>query len=200
MSIKIKKGSYSTIIDSSTLSANHTITFPDTSGTVIVSSGTGGNLIDMFYPVGTIYMTADANFNPNTSWGGTWTKIENRFLYGSGTKGIGTTGGAETVTLNVNQIPSHTHDRGTYDMSGTIGYTRTFSVRGSLAENPTGVFYANSVNGSSTMGANEGTTYQYRFGMQGSRNWWGVSGANGGNGSHENMPPYLVVAIWKRTA
>ena len=38
MSITINKGSYSTNIDSSTLSANQTITFPDTSGTIIVSS------------------------------------------------------------------------------------------------------------------------------------------------------------------
>ena len=32
-------------------------------------------MLDFFYPVGTCYETKDSNFNPNTSWGGTWTKI-----------------------------------------------------------------------------------------------------------------------------
>lgn len=34
----------------------------------------GKMLVDIFYPVGTYYETSDANFNPNTAWGGTWGK------------------------------------------------------------------------------------------------------------------------------
>lgn len=33
-------------------------------------------LLDLFYPVGSYYVTSDANFNPNESWGGTW-KLDN---------------------------------------------------------------------------------------------------------------------------
>lgn len=29
-------------------------------------------LLDLFYPVGSYYVTSDASFNPNESWGGTW--------------------------------------------------------------------------------------------------------------------------------
>lgn len=29
-------------------------------------------LLDLFYPVGSYYVTSDADFNPNESWGGTW--------------------------------------------------------------------------------------------------------------------------------
>ena len=29
-------------------------------------------LLNLFYPVGSYYETSDAEFNPNTSWGGTW--------------------------------------------------------------------------------------------------------------------------------
>ena len=32
-------------------------------------------LVDMFYPVGSYYETSNANFNPNTAWGGTWSRI-----------------------------------------------------------------------------------------------------------------------------
>ena len=28
--------------------------------------------LEKFYPVGSIYLSIDANFNPNTAWGGTW--------------------------------------------------------------------------------------------------------------------------------
>lgn len=80
------------------------------------------NLLNFFYPVGTIYETTDANFNPNTTWGGTWQKIEGRMLIGtSSSYAIGGTGGAASVqyqpagtvnptTLTTAQIPSHTHN------------------------------------------------------------------------------------------
>ena len=32
------------------------------------------NPLNRFYPVGSYYETSDANFNPNTAWGGTWNK------------------------------------------------------------------------------------------------------------------------------
>lgn len=32
----------------------------------------GGNILDIFYPVGSYYETSDTTFNPNTAWGGTW--------------------------------------------------------------------------------------------------------------------------------
>ena len=35
--------------------------------------------------------------------------LRNKFILGMGNRGIGTTGGAETVTLNVNQMPQHNH-------------------------------------------------------------------------------------------
>ena len=31
-------------------------------------------LLDVFYPVGCFFETTDENFNPNVSWGGTWTE------------------------------------------------------------------------------------------------------------------------------
>ncbi|MGL5777197.1 phage baseplate protein [Cetobacterium sp.] len=51
------------------------------------------------------------NSNPAILFPGTtWQKIEGRFIMGtSGSEAPGTTGGSGTVTLNLNNIPSHNH-------------------------------------------------------------------------------------------
>ena len=33
-------------------------------------------LLDLFYPVNTLYLTDDENFNPNSAWGGTWEQLD----------------------------------------------------------------------------------------------------------------------------
>lgn len=60
------------------------------------------------HPVGTYWWTS-SNTNPNTTYGGTWTQIKDKFVYASGGKSVGNTGGTESVTLTSNQIPSHRH-------------------------------------------------------------------------------------------
>lgn len=67
-------------------------------------------VLQAVYPIGSIYCSY-GNTSPATLFGfGTWTKIQDRFLLGaSSTYGLGSTGGAATVTLTVNQIPAHNH-------------------------------------------------------------------------------------------
>ena len=149
-------------------------------------------VLNTFFPVGSIYMDATGKINPNTQFGGTWVKIENRFLYGQGTKSIGTTGGAETVTLSTAQMPLHNHAVGSINMQGSFGSIDDMTPW------TQGVFYYNANGGGigvDTYGGGDG-----RFIFEGSRNRSGTTGNNGSNNSHENMPPYIVVAIWKRTA
>ena len=60
-------------------------------------------------------------------YGGTsWSKIEGKFLLGqSSTHAINSTGGSETVTLTVQQIPAHTHSLTTHDAAGaSLGASR----------------------------------------------------------------------------
>ena len=121
------------------------------------------------FPVGTILMTVE-NVNPSTYIGGTWVALNDVFLLAaSANHSAGETGGAETVTLTVDELPSHRHGMDNYLIdSGTeqnIGWTG--------------------------------------FGMQGKE----VAIAElvktrqvGGDMPHENMPPYLAVYMWKRTA
>lgn len=67
------------------------------------------DLLNMIYPVGAIYLSVNAT-SPATLFGGTWERIQDRFLLAAGSShGAGTTGGAETVTLDTSQIPGHTH-------------------------------------------------------------------------------------------
>ena len=40
--------------------------------------------VDLIYPVGAVIYNDNRSFNPNTEIGGTWAKVEGRFIVGSG--------------------------------------------------------------------------------------------------------------------
>lgn len=63
------------------------------------------NLLDIVYPVGSIYHSMDAT-SPVDFIGGTWTKIKT-FLYGADT--ANQTGGEATHMLTVDEMPAHGH-------------------------------------------------------------------------------------------
>lgn len=81
-------------------------------------------VLDMFYPVGSYYHTSDPDFNPNSAWGGTWSKLgEGQVLlsagtnytsgteYGSNTKSYKPAGTVGNHKLTVAEIPAHTHGK-----------------------------------------------------------------------------------------
>ena len=73
--------------------------------------GLGTNVLDLIYPVGSIYQTTDVNFDPNNSFNGSWVRIKDRFLLAAGDDYTsGNVGGAATHTLTINEMPSHHHD------------------------------------------------------------------------------------------
>lgn len=63
------------------------------------------NLLDIVYPVGSIYHSMNAT-SPADSVGGTWTKIKT-FLYGADT--ANQTGGEAMHTLTIMEMPNHSH-------------------------------------------------------------------------------------------
>lgn len=174
-------------------------------------------VLSMFFPVGSIYLSASDSFNPNDSWGGTWEKIENRFLLGSSaSKAVGATGGEENVTLTVGQIPAHSHS-GSTGSAGNHSHTRnTMNIVGSVTFNGgpwdspgSGAISMTNVH-TKDSGGGGGDGQQLNFNAANS--WSGQTSTNGshthtvkidntGSGlGHNNMPPYEVVIIWKRTA
>lgn len=61
------------------------------------------------YPVNSIYISY-SHTSPAELFGGTWARIEDRFLWGcKSTESIGATGGESSHTLAVDEMPSHSH-------------------------------------------------------------------------------------------
>ncbi len=126
---------------------------------------------DWFYPIGSIYMSVN-NVNPGSIFGGTWEQIKDKFLLASGdTYSLGSTGGEATHTLTIDEIPSHTH---TVDDGWTWNVAPGFSGGTHQIEQKTST-QSGDANSS-------GDTWR------------------GGSQAHNNMPPYLTVNVWKRTA
>lgn len=158
--------------------------------------------INAIYPVGSIYMSTSST-SPATLFGvGTWEQIQNTFLLAAGSSyNAGSTGGAATVTLTTSQIPAHTHGRkslsGRWFMrmfkNGTDGMSW---LPGAGATDGIMKWELNSATAGTIDVTWSGNQKLSLFTVDASHEHTSV----GGNGSHNNMPPYLAVYMWKRTA
>lgn len=86
------------------------------------SFGSGANsaLLNLHYPVGSIYMSVNNN-SPASFIGGSWTRIQDVFPLAAGTSyTAGSTGGSATHTLTVEESPKHKHNI-IYTREGTVG-------------------------------------------------------------------------------
>ena len=84
------------------------------------SSSTYYKLMKLIYPVGSIYWSNNSA-NPSTLFGGTWVQIKDKFVWAKGDSDtVGATGGAKTVTLTVNNLPSHNHS---FTPQGSVSIT-----------------------------------------------------------------------------
>lgn len=132
------------------------------------------SVIDMVYPVGAIYMSVNGT-NPGNLFGGKWEQIKDRFLLACGdTYAAGSTGGEARHTLTVEEMPNHVHGINDFHVEG--------QSEGHLVERD-----------------NEALAGQPRA-TQGKYYWYGSTLGTGDSQPHNNMPPYLAVYIWKRTA
>lgn len=145
-------------------------------------------LNDNIWPVGIILHCTSSSFNPNVAIGPTWERIEGKFLLGATDGGAsswntstksasiapGVTGGENDHVLVESEIPTHYHIQ-------TIG--PNISVVGSPTYGEAPRVYGQYA--TQTAGATElkQTTLPY-----------------GGSSSHNNMPPFLSVYIWKRVS
>lgn len=164
-----------------------------------ITSDTDGNvtfavsgIVDMIYPVGSIYISTN-NVSPATLFGGTWSQLENRFLLGAGTSyTAGNTGGEASVTLTAEQsgLPAHKHT-----MTHGHGFTQPKLYRRKIAASGTARY---AFQGNST--TNDGETVAHSGAVQSYSGDTGSNTAANASQAHNNMPPYLVVYMWERTA
>lgn len=133
------------------------------------------NMILNLYPIGSIYISTNET-NPGEYIGGTWENYgEGRTIVGKGTVAdkvfnLGTIGGEYEHKLTIEEMPSHVHRK---------------EIRGQVNDN----FSNNSQNLYISGGSSVASTY-------GSTN----TESTGGGKAHNNMQPYIVVNMWKRTS
>lgn len=143
---------------------------------------------DFIYPVGSIYMSVN-DINPSTLFGGAWVQLKDRFLLGSGDIYSNTNiGGESSHRLSVSEMPSHTHTQNPHNhLVGFDNGRSRIGLASGTVESDTSMYIGN-----------------YTFG---GRSYTMITDAatptnteTGGNEAHNNMPPYLVVNMWKRIA
>ena len=154
------------------------------------------------YPVGSIVQLTITT-NPATLWGfGEWESVQDRFLIGAGgSYANGATGGEVEHTLSINEMPSHTHTfNGTADshahnvqLYNSNNDYFTMATSGLRFDSVAWIDPPSTTAGS-TGGDKAGVTTSTSITPK------GTNTNTGGGAAHNNMPPYLAVYMWKRTA
>lgn len=150
-----------------------TATLPATSGTLVNTT----SVIDIIYPIGSIY-TSTSSTNPGTTFGvGTWAAYAaGRVLVGVGTSdqafAAAATGGESNHTLSAAEsgAPAHTH----------LGLGDGNLVTGGAG-------------GDAAALAQTGTAFRVFSGTA-------ANTAAAASSAHNNLQPYVVVYMWQRTA
>lgn len=139
------------------------------------------------YPVGSIYMSTNAT-SPAILFGGTWERILGKFLFAAdSSRTAGSTGGESEHKLTQDELPK---------ISGGIGAA-------SGPEGATGGGYGafRQAAGVFTVASERQYGQPKEYGSwPGSSAYGDIQLAFGGDQPHNNMPPYLAVYMWQRTA
>ena len=125
--------------------------------------------LKVVYPVGSIYMSV-SDVSPTALFGfGMWEQIKDTFLLCAGDSYIaGSTGGEAEHVLTINEMPSHSHTFNRHQLWRTEEVPEAGTSDGYGANNKTLSVYLDNTS------------------------------AVGNGQSHNNMPPYLTVYVWKR--
>ena len=135
------------------------------------------------YPVGAIYLSV-TDANPAALFGGTWERIsQGRFLIGAGANAANTTDYWGEYPAGKENFPAG-------EMGGEVEHTLT--VDEIPAHTHSERLEWSNTKARGLTGTGEGANAVVDQG--------GVTGSTGGGKAHSNMPPYLVVYMWKRVS
>lgn len=163
------------------------------------------SILNLVYPVGSIYMSAN-NVSPQTFLGGTWVS------WGAGRVPVGIdssdtdfntaekTGGEKTHRLSVDEMPWHDHSGTNSTVEPITIHTRptggalhylginTYTVKYDVNEQTQEYMVAPA--GGQTLEVENGTVINSQYGVC----------PNGLGVAHNNLQPYITCYMWKRTA
>ena len=144
-----------------------------------LSAGSGLITLADVYPVGSIYINAAVATNPGTLLGfGTWVAFgTGRTMVGIDASQtefdtLGEEGGAKTHQLTEAELPSHQHDQG-YGADATPRHGITTGLSSVRIDNDGNAFNSTTAARTSSVGSDT---------------------------AHNNLQPYIVVYMWRRTA
>lgn len=169
------------------------------------------NIVDMIYPVGSIYMSVN-NASPSTLFGGTWVQIQDKFLLASGPNYTnGNTGGSDTHRLNANELPAHTHVIPEHSHKiDALNLDRIQMYKEDTISETTPGLYINAQGSYITdrgmvpfrAGTSLSSGNEWVHTVPSTTSWSQAttSGSTGNGQAFSTMPPYLVVNVWQRTA
>ena len=164
------------------------------------------------YPVGSIYISY-SNTNPGSLFGGTWES------YGTGKtlvgvdssqtnfNTVGKTGGANTVTLSIANLPSHTHSIPA--LSGKTSSDGAHSHQSPLQTNDTSASKIDTpaIGQSSWIGNGEKYAWMDSTVLSVGGNHThtvttnaSATGASGSGTAVNNLQPYITVYMWRRVS
>lgn len=167
------------------------------------------DLLNMFYPVGSIYETMDSSFDPNKKWGGTWERIKGKTLVGvdendDDFKTANKVGGEKTHKLSISEMPTHKHSGSSLIVSSKElkgGANNISGQDGTWGLTSTGIV-SNWGDSNGFYPESKKNTASYKDGFYinatHSHNISGDVGQSGSGDTHNNLQPYITCFIWKR--
>lgn len=164
--------------------------FPNNNESLEVKNGNNqynlANIVDLVYPVGSIYMSVNAA-SPETLFGGTWERMPTGRVLISAGYGTNPVVSANTYT----GMGTYTGNTSSFPVNETGGET---DHQLTISEMPS---HNHTIHEQYSSGAS-----QWRLSSaNASQRWHGeFCGMTGGDGAHNNVQPYYSVYMWKRTA
>lgn len=159
-------------------------------------------LYEKVYPVGSVYMTSDDNFNPEEVFGGTWHHVTDDVYLKAVMSGGGTTGGSTDHVITSSNLPPHVHGmKHTHNVSSK-GYYAIATQKTWQFETFGGKFTDNSARYKVPM-VRTATSSSPSGEQRDCKTTGSASISDTGTGSFANTayhPGYYGVHIWERRA
>lgn len=159
-------------------------------------------LYEKVYPVGSVYMTSDDNFNPEAVFGGSWHHVTDDVYLKAVMSGGGSTGGSTDHVITPSNLPPHVHGmKHTHNVSSK-GYYAIVTQKVWQFETFGGKFVDNSAKYKIPM-VRTATSSSPSGEQRDCKTTGGASITDTGTGSFANAayhPGYYGVHIWERRA